>query len=169
MPVVGFEITRSKGASEVEVGAAVLAALKELKEQHPDIELTQAFDFVTPVAEEFHASITMLLEGAVLAVIVVWLFLRNWRSTVVSAVALPLSVIPAFIGMAYLGFTTNTVTLLALSLVIGVLVDDAIVEVENIERHLNMGKTPYQAAMEAADEIGLAVIATTFTLSLIHI
>jgi multidrug efflux pump subunit AcrB len=164
VPVVGFEITRSKGASEVEVGAAVGVALKALKEQYPDIELTQAFDFVTPVAEEFEASITMLLEGAVLAVIVVWLFLRNWRSTFVSAVALPLSVIPAFIGMYYLGFSTNTVTLLALSLVIGVLVDDAIVEVENIERHLNMGKTPFQAAMEAAEEIGLAVVATTFTL-----
>ena len=164
VPVVGFEITRSKGASEVEVGAAVKVALDELKAQHPDIELTQAFDFVAPVAEEFDASMTMLLEGAVLAVVVVWLFLRNWRSTLVSAVALPLSVIPAFIGIHYLGFSINTVTLLALSLVIGVLVDDAIVEVENIERHLNMGKTPYQAAMEAADEIGLAVVATTFTL-----
>ncbi|MFM1978899.1 MAG: hypothetical protein RLZ68_164 [Pseudomonadota bacterium] len=164
VPVVGFEVTRSKGASEIEVGAAVNAALDELKAAHPDIELTQAFDFVKPVAEEFDASITMLLEGAVLAVIVVWLFLRDWRATFVSAVALPLSVIPAFIGMAYLGFSINTVTLLALSLVIGVLVDDAIVEVENIERHLQMGKTPFQAAMEAADEIGLAVIATTFTL-----
>ena len=164
VPVVGFEVTRSKGASEVEVGAAVQAALKELKQQHPDLELTQAFDFVQPVAEEFEGSMIMLLEGAVLAVIVVWLFLRNARATFVSAVALPLSVIPAFIGIAYLGFSINTVTLLALSLVIGVLVDDAIVEVENIERHLDMGKTPMQAAMEAADEIGLAVIATTFTL-----
>ena len=164
VPVVGFEITRSKGASEVEVGTAVQLALNELKAQHPDIELTQAFDFVQPVAEEFEASMVMLIEGAILAVIVVWLFLRNARATFVSAVALPLSVIPAFIGMAYLGFSINTVTLLALSLVIGVLVDDAIVEVENIERHLNMGKTPYQAAMEATNEIGLAVVATTFTL-----
>jgi multidrug efflux pump subunit AcrB len=164
VPVVGFEITRSKGASEVEVGAAVQLALSELKAEHPDIELTEAFNFVQPVAEEFESSMVMLYEGAILAVIVVWLFLRNWRSTLVSAVALPLSVIPAFIGMAYLGFSINTVTLLALSLVIGVLVDDAIVEVENIERHLQMGKTPYQAAMEAADEIGLAVVATTFTL-----
>jgi len=163
-PVVGFEITRSKGASEVEVGAAVQKALADLKAAHPDLELTQAFDFVTPVQEEFDASMTMLYEGAVLAVIVVWFFLRNWRATLVSAVALPLSAIPAFIGMHYMGFTTNVVTLLALSLVIGILVDDAIVEVENIERHLRMGKTPYQAAMEAADEIGLAVIATTFAL-----
>jgi multidrug efflux pump subunit AcrB len=163
-PVVGFEIMRSRGASEVEVGAAVQKALEELKAQHPDIVLTEAFNFVQPVAEEFNASMTMLYEGALLAVIVVWLFLRDWRATVVSAVALPLSVIPAFIGMAALGFSINVVTLLALSLVIGILVDDAIVEVENIERHLRMGKTPYQAAMEAADEIGLAVIATTFTL-----
>jgi multidrug efflux pump subunit AcrB len=163
-PVVGFEITRSKGASEIEVGAAVQIALAALKAQHPDLELTQAFDFVTPVQEEFDASMTMLYEGALLAVIVVWFFLRSWRATLVSAVALPLSAIPAFIGMNYMGFTTNIVTLLALSLVIGILVDDAIVEVENIERHLRMGKTPYQAAMEAAEEIGLAVIATTFAL-----
>jgi multidrug efflux pump subunit AcrB len=163
-PVVGFEITRSKGASEVEVGAAVHKALDALKAQHPDLELTQAFDFVTPVQEEFDASMTMLYEGAVLAVIVVWFFLRNWRATFVSAVALPMSAIPAFIGMHYMGFTTNIVTLLALSLVIGILVDDAIVEVENIERHLRMGKSPMKAAMDAADEIGLAVIATTFSL-----
>ncbi|MDT8989340.1 efflux RND transporter permease subunit [Curvibacter sp. APW13] len=162
--VVGFEVSRSKGASEIEVGAGVQKALDALKAQHPDLELTQAFDFVTPVQEEFDASMTMLYEGALLAVIVVWFFLRSWRATFVSAVALPLSAIPAFIGMHYMGFTTNIVTLLALSLVIGILVDDAIVEVENIERHLRMGKTPYQAAMEAADEIGLAVIATTFAL-----
>ena len=162
--VVGFEVTRSKGASEIEVGAAVHKALADLKTSHPDLELTQAFDFVTPVQEEFDASMTMLYEGAVLAVIVVWFFLRNWRATFVSAVALPLSAIPAFIGMHYMGFTINIVSLLAMSLVIGILVDDAIVEVENIERHLRMGKTPYQAAMEAADEIGLAVIATTFAL-----
>jgi multidrug efflux pump subunit AcrB len=164
IPVVGFEVSRSKGASEVEAGRGVRAALTELRAQHPDLELTEAFDFVTPVEEEYKASLTLLIEGAVLAVLVVWLFLRDLRATFVSAVALPLSVIPAFIGMNYLGFSINVVTLLALSLVIGILVDDAIVEVENIVRHLRMGKTPYQAAMEAADEIGLAVIATTFTL-----
>jgi multidrug efflux pump subunit AcrB len=139
-------------------------ALDELKAQHPDMELTQAFDFVTPVKEEYDGSLHLLYEGAILAVLVVWLFLRDWRATFVSAVALPMSVIPAFVGMYLLGFSINVVTLLALSLVIGILVDDAIVEVENIVRHLRMGKTPYQAAMEAADEIGLAVIATTFTL-----
>lgn len=163
-PVVGFEVSRSRGESEVTVGIAVRKALEELQAQHPDLQLTQAFDFVTPVEEEYEGSLHLLYEGALLAVLVVWLFLRDWRATFVSAVALPMSVIPAFIGMHLLGFSINVVTLLALSLVIGILVDDAIVEVENIVRHLQMGKTPYQAAMEAADEIGLAVIATTFTL-----
>ncbi|MDQ7744499.1 efflux RND transporter permease subunit [Hydrogenophaga pseudoflava] len=163
-PVVGFEVARSRGASEVEVGHGVRAKLKELQAARPDLQITESFDFVTPVEEEFNASMTLLYEGAILAVLVVWLFLRDFRATVVSAVALPLSAIPAFIGMHYMGFTINVVTLLAMSLVIGILVDDAIVEVENIVRHMRMGKTPYQAAMEAADEIGMAVIATTFTL-----
>ena len=164
VPVVGFEVVRSKGESEVAVGHLVRKALDDFRIQNPDIEITESFDFVTPVEQEYSSSLILLYEGAILAVLVVWVFLRDLRATFVSAVALPLSVIPAFIGMAYLGFSINVVTLLALSLVIGVLVDDAIVEVENIVRHLRMGKTPYQAAMEAADEIGLAVIATTFTL-----
>jgi multidrug efflux pump subunit AcrB len=163
-PVVGFEISRSRGESEVELGKGIRQALEELKAAHPDVNLTLAFDFVTPVEEEYTVSLHLLYEGAALAVLVVWLFLRDLRATFVTAVALPMSVIPAFIGMYLLGFSINVVTLLALSLVVGVLVDDAIVEVENIVRHLRMGKTPYQAAMEAADEIGLAVIATTFTL-----
>ncbi len=163
-PVVGFEVARSRGESEVEVGAAVQAALAELRAARPDIEITEAFNFVEPVAEEYEGSLQLLYEGALLAVLVVWAFLRDWRATLVSAVALPLSVVPAFLGMYLLGFSINVITLLALSLVVGILVDDAIVEVENIVRHLRMGKTPYQAAMEAADEIGLAVIATTFTL-----
>ena len=163
-PVVGFEVVRSRGASEVAVGQAVRQALAELRLARPDLEIKEAFDFVTPVEEEYQGSLTLLYEGAILAVLVVWLFLRDLRATFISAVALPLSVVPAFIGMAWLGFSINVVTLLALSLVIGILVDDAIVEVENIVRHLRMGKSPYQAAMEAADEIGLAVIATTFTL-----
>ncbi|MBG6076793.1 efflux RND transporter permease subunit [Polaromonas sp. CG_9.11] len=163
-PVVGFEVARSRGESEVAVGAAVQVALTELQRQHPDLQLTEAFNFVKPVEEEYDGSMHLLYEGGILAVLVVWLFLRDWRATFVSAVALPLSVIPAFIGMQLLGFSINIISLLALSLVIGILVDDAIVEVENIVRHLRMGKTPYQAAMEAADEIGLAVVATTFTL-----
>jgi multidrug efflux pump subunit AcrB len=162
--VVGFEVTRSRGASEVEVGAGVTKALTTLRAAYPHIKIETAFDFVEPVKEEYHGSLKLLYEGAFLAVLVVWFFLRDWRATFISAIALPLSVIPAFIGMRYLGFSINVVTLLALSLVVGILVDDAIVEVENIVRHLRMGKSPYQAAMEAADEIGLAVIATTFTL-----
>jgi multidrug efflux pump subunit AcrB len=163
-PVVGFEVARSRGASEVEVGHGVRGKLKALQAERPDLQITESFDFVTPVEEDFAASMTLLYEGAILAVLVVWLFLRDFRATIVSAVALPLSAIPAFIGMHYLGFSINVITLLALSLVIGILVDDAIVEVENIVRHMRMGKSPYRAAMEAADEIGLAVIATTFTL-----
>lgn len=162
--VLGFEVTRSKGASEIEVGAGVYKVLDEIRAQHPDIELTEAFNFVEPVQQEFDASMIMLYEGAALAVLVVLLFLRNFRATFVSAVALPLSVIPAFIGMHYLGFSINVVTLLALSLVVGILVDDAIVEVENIVRHMRGGKSPRDSAIEATEEIGLAVVATTFTL-----
>ena len=163
-PVVGFEITRSRGAGEVEVAAGVRAALKKLNAAHPHVTLVEAFNFVDPVQENYAGSMLLMFEGALLAVLVVWLFLRDWRSTLIAATALPLSIIPAFGAMYLMGFSINVVTLLSLSLVIGVLVDDAIVEIENIARHLRMGKTPYQAAMEAADEIGLAVIATTFTL-----
>ncbi|HET7793857.1 MAG TPA: efflux RND transporter permease subunit, partial [Rhizobacter sp.] len=163
-PVVSFEIVRSRGASEIDVTNGVRAALDKLKAEHPDITITEAFNFVDPVIENYDGSMKLLYEGAFLAVLVVWLFLRDGRATFVSAVALPLSAIPTFAVMHLMGFTVNVVTLLSLSLVVGILVDDAIVEIENITRHLRMGKTPYQAAMEAADEIGLAVIATTFTL-----
>ncbi len=163
-PVVGFEIVRSRGAGEVDVADGVRAELARIQADHPDITITEAFNFVDPVQENFKGSMTLLFEGGLLAVLVVWIFLRDWRATLVSATALPLSMIPAFAVMYLMGFTLNVVTLLSLSLVVGVLVDDAIVEIENIMRHLRMGKTPYQAAMEAADEIGMAVIATTFTL-----
>jgi len=163
-PVVGFEIVRSRGAGEVEVAKGVRAELARLGAEHPEISVTEAFNFVDPVQENYEGSMALLFEGAALAVLVVWLFLRDWRGTLVSATALPLSAIPTFGVMYFMGFSVNVVTLLSLSLVVGILVDDAIVEIENIMRHLRMGKTPYQAAMEAADEIGLAVIATTFTL-----
>jgi multidrug efflux pump subunit AcrB len=163
-PVVGFEIVRARGAGEIEVAEGVARTLARLAADHPQVKFTEAYNFVDPVRESYHGSLWLLAEGAVLAVIVVWFFLRDWRATFIAATALPLSVLPAFVGMDYLGFSLNVVTLLSLSLVIGILVDDAIVEIENIVRHLNMGKTPYEAAMEAADEIGLAVIATTFAL-----
>ncbi len=163
-PVVGFEIIRSIGAGDVEVGDGVTSALAKLKESHPEITTERVFNTVDRVYETYRGSLEMIFEGAVLAVIVVIFFLRNMRATIVAATALPLAVIPTFALMYLVGFTINLVTLLALSLVVGVLVDDAIVEIENIMRHLEMGKKPYQAAMEAADEIGMAVIATTFTL-----
>lgn len=163
-PVVSFEVARSRGAGEVDVGRGVMQALDEIRAQYPDLQFQTAFDMVEPVQSEYDGAMHMLYEGALLAVLAVWLFLRDIRATLVSAVALPLSIIPAFVGMYFFGFTINGVTLLALSLVVGILVDDAIVEVENIVRHLQSGKTPYRAAMEAADEIGLAVVATTFTL-----
>jgi multidrug efflux pump subunit AcrB len=163
-PVVGFEIMRAKGAGELDVAEGVRRALAQMRARHPEITVTEAFNFVDQVAENYEVSMGLFYEGAALAVLVVFLFLRDWRATFVSAVALPLSVIPSFAVMHWMGFTLNIVTLLSLSLVIGVLVDDAIVEVENIERHLLMDKTPFQASMDAAAEIGLAVIATTFTL-----
>jgi multidrug efflux pump subunit AcrB len=162
--VVGFEIFRTKGASEVAVANGARAAVAELQKATPNVELKQVIDNAFPVEENFHGSMDLLYEGALLAVLVVWWFLRDWRATLVAAAALPLSVMPAFLGIYWFGYTLNTVTLLSLALVVGVLVDDAIVEIENISRHLRMGKTPMQAAMEAADEIGMAVIATTFAL-----
>ncbi len=163
-PVVGFEIFRTKGASEIDVARGSRTAIAELQAAHPNLRFTLAIDNAQPVSENFTGSMELLYEGALLAVLVVWWFLRNWRATLVAAAALPLSVLPTFIGLQYFGYTLNTVTLLSLALVVGVLVDDAIVEIENIERHLQMGKSPFQAAMEAADEIGMAVIATTFAL-----
>ena len=162
--VVAFEITRTKGASEITVAKGVRAAIEKLNAAHPSYQITEVVDNVAAVQENFNGSMALLYEGALFAILVVWWFLRDWRATLVAASALPLSIIPTFIGVYYFGFTLNTVTLLALALVVGILVDDAIVEVENIVRHLQMGKTPYQAAMEATEEIGLAVVATTFTL-----
>ena len=162
--VVGFEVFRTKGAGEVDVARGARAAVAELQAANPNLILTQVIDNAQPVEENFNGSMDLLYEGALLAVLVVWWFLRDWRATLVAMAALPLSVIPAFLGLRYFGYTLNTVTLLSLALVVGVLVDDAIVEIENIARHLRMGKTPMQAAMEAADEIGMAVIATTFAL-----
>ncbi len=163
-PVIAIELLRTKGASEMDMASAVRVAMQELQHENPTIKLQLIIDNTRVVEENFEGSMDTLYEGAFLAVLVVWGFLRDWRATLVVCVALPLSVIPAFWGMQAFGFTLNTVTLLALSLVVGILVDDAIVEIENITRHLRMGKSPLEAATEAADEIGLAVIATTFAL-----
>ncbi len=163
-PVVAFEVTRIRGASEVAVAQAVQAAVARLETLHPHVRIQEAFNLVDPVLDNYQGSMELLYEGALLAILVVFWFLRDWRATLIAAVALPLSIIPTFAAMLWLGFSLNILTLLALALVVGILVDDAIVEIENIVRHLRMGKPPFQAAMEAADEIGLAVIATTLTL-----
>ncbi|PWC91472.1 ACR/RND family transmembrane transporter [Azospirillum sp. TSH100] len=163
-PVIAFQITRSKGFSDVGVAEAARKAVSAFAAAHPEVTITEASTTVTPILENYHGSMHLLLEGAVLAVVVVWWFLRDWRATLIAAVALPLSILPAFGVMHLLGFSLNIVSLLALGLVVGILVDDAIVEVENIARHMLQGKSARDAAMEAADEIGLAVIATTFTL-----
>lgn len=163
-PVVGFDVTRSKGASEIEVAKAVRKAIGDLSLTEKNVKFQEAFNSVDPVQDNYAGSMSLLYEGAFLTVLVVWFFLRDWRATLVSAAALPLSIIPTFLAMHLLGFTLNVITLLSLALVVGILVDDAIVEIENILRHLRMGKSPRQAAMDAADEIGLAVIATSCTL-----
>jgi multidrug efflux pump subunit AcrB len=163
-PVVGFEIARTKGFGELMVAEGVRDAVRQLQAAHPQLSIAQVIDNAQPVEENYDGSMLLLYEGAALAVLVVLWFLRDWRATFVAASALPLSVIPTFLAMSWFGYTINTVTLLSLALVVGVLVDDAIVEIENIARHLQMGKTPMRAAFEAADEIGMAVVATTFTL-----
>lgn len=162
--VVAFEVFRTRGAGEIDVALGARAAMAQLGQEHPRLVIKEVIDNSYSVEENFDASMHMLYEGALLAVLVVWWFLRDWRATLIAAAALPLSVIPAFLGQYLFGYTLNMVTLLSLALVVGVLVDDAIVEIENISRHLHMGKTPMQAALEAADEIGMAVIATTFAL-----
>ncbi|UNK38885.1 efflux RND transporter permease subunit [Shinella sp. H4-D48] len=163
-PVVTFAVFRSKGASEVTVAGSVEKALGAVRAQNPDVSIEMVDDAVYFTYGNYEAALHTLIEGALLAVAVVLLFLRNWRATLISAVALPLSAIPTFFVMDMLGFSLNLVSFLALTLATGILVDDAIVEVENIARHIRMGKSPYRAAIEAADEIGLAVIATTFTI-----
>ena len=163
--VVTFAISRARGESDVSVYDAAMAELDKIsKENNNSVHFTRLFTFVDETKAQYESSMAAMIEGAVLAVIVVFFFLRDWRATFVSALAIPLSAIPTFWFMDLMGFTLNTLSLLALGLVAGVLVDDAIVEIENIVRHMRMGKTAYQAAIDAADEIGLAVVATTFSI-----
>ena len=162
--VLSFDIQRSKGASDVSVYKEVKKELDALKKANPKVEYTELFTSVNYTMDQYKSAITAMIEGALLAVLVVFLFLRDWRATLISAIAIPLSAIPAFWFMDLMGFSLNFLSLLALSLVAGVLVDDAIVEIENIVRHMRMGKTPYQASIDAADEIGLAVLATTMSI-----
>jgi len=163
-PVVAFEVLRTVGSSEVHVARKVATRLAALQRETPGVTIERVSSTVRFVEESYRGAIESLLEGAALAVLVVWLFLRDLRATWISALAMPLSLIPTFAVMEAFNFALSGVTLLALSLVIGILVDDAIVEIENIVRHMRSGKKPYRAALDAADEIGLAVVATTLTI-----
>lgn len=162
--VVGFSISRSKESSELDVYETAGAEIAALDAELDNVTIEEVTTTTSEVINNFHASVEALLLGAGLAVLVVFVFLRDWRATLIAAVAMPMSLIPTFWIMDLTGQSLNVVTLLALSLTIGILVDDAIVEIENIVRHIRDGKAPYPAAIEAADEIGLAVIATTATL-----
>ena len=161
---VTFNFLRSRTASEVELAKRVRAEVARLDEANPNLTIQQVTSSVQYIEESYLASLEALILGAVLAVIVVWIFLRDWRATLIAATAMPMSLIPTFAILAPMDQSLNVVTLLALSLTIGILVDDAIVEIENIVRHMRDGKPPYDAAVEAADEIGLAVVATTGTI-----
>jgi multidrug efflux pump subunit AcrB len=162
--VLSFDLQKAKGYSDVRVYDSAMETMKQMEKDNPKVHFTQLYTSVADTKTQYHSAIDAMIEGAVLAVIVVFFFLRDWRATVISGLAIPLSAIPTFWVMDLMGFTLNFLSLLALSLVAGVLVDDAIVEIENIVRHMRMGKTAYQASIDAADEIGLAVVATTFSI-----
>lgn len=162
--VVGFSVSRAKGSSDTVVADAVKKKLAEIGQRYPNIKIDQMVSMVEYTRESYDAAMQAMLEGALLTVLVVFLFLRDWRATVIAALAIPLSMLPTFIAMDMFDFTLNGISLLALTLVVGILVDDAIVEIENIDRHIHMGKRPYAAAIDAADAIGLAVVATTLTI-----
>ena len=162
--VVTFGMSRAKGASDVTVFDDAMVKIAEIKKENPGINFITLFNSVDYTKGQYKSSMAAMIEGALLAIVVVFLFLRDWRATIISAIAIPLSAIPTFWFLDLMGFTLNTMSLLALGLVAGVLVDDAIVEIENIVRHMRMGKSAYQASIDAADEIGLAVVATTFSI-----
>jgi multidrug efflux pump subunit AcrB len=164
-----FSVFKAKGTSDVNVLNAVQRELARIMKENPHVTFSQVFTTVDYTKATYHSAMSALLEGSILAVLVVFLFLRNARATAISALAIPLSAIPAFAFMQWMDFTLNSVSLLALSLVAGVLVDDAIVEIENIVRHMRMGKSGYQAALDAADEIGLAVVATSATIIVVFL
>ncbi len=162
--VVGFSVYRSQGASDVTVAQEVAGAIEKLSLGHPGLRFSIVDDTVSYTQGNYRSAMNTLFEGAALSIIVVLLFLRDWRATLVAAVALPLSIIPTFFAIDLLGFSLNILSLLAITLVTGILVDDAIVEIENVVRHRNMGKSAYRAALDASDEIGLAVIAISATI-----
>jgi len=163
-PVVAFQVSKTKAASDVSTEDRVKQAIADLQKARPDVSFTEVVSTVDNTRRSFTATMHVLIEGMLLAALVVFLFLRSWRATIIAALAMPLSLIPTFAAMTIFGFSLNAITLLGLTLVIGILVDDAIVEIENIEKRIETGATPYRAALIGADSIGLAVIATTATI-----
>ena len=163
-PVVGFQVSKTKEASDVVTEDSVIKTMAALHQKYPGVTFTKIFSSVDSTRDSFHATQHVLAEGMFLAALVVFFFLRDWRATAITAVAMPISLIPTFFVMKLLGFSLNMVTLLALTLVVGILVDDAIVEIENIEKRVARGLRPFQAAIEGADAIGLAVVATTMAI-----
>ena len=166
-PIVAFGVTRAKGASDVTVDDRVAQRLAKIEAAHPEVTFSKVDTQVDNELGNYRSTMETLIEGALLAIVVVFVFLRDLRATLVTAVALPLSIIPTFWAMDAIGFSLNLVSLLAITLVTGILVDDAIVEIENIVRHMRMGKSAWRASLEAADEIGLAVIAISLSIAAI--
>jgi hydrophobic/amphiphilic exporter-1 (mainly G- bacteria), HAE1 family len=162
---VGIMVKKAKGYSTTQVSEKVLAAVEEVRTSLPS---GTTLDVVQNAGERVEASVknvqSALVEGAILTVLVVFVFLNSWRSTVITGLALPISVLASFIAVWAFGFTLNTMSLLGLSLAIGILIDDAIVVRENIVRHVQMGKDHFRASHEGTDEIGMAVTATTFSI-----
>src|SRR5262245_8670004 len=163
-PVVGFGLLRSNGFSDVAVAKAVAARIAQIVSTYKDGQFKLIDSSVDFTLGTYEAAMSTLYEGAILAIVVVFLFLRDLRATVIAAIALPLSILPTFWVMSLLGFSLNRVSLMAITLSVGILVDDAIVEIENIVRHMRMGKSAYQAALDASQEIGLTVVAISLTI-----
>lgn len=168
-PVVGFQLMKTRDASDIAVEDRVAKAIERLGKQYPDVKFTKVLSTVDSTRANFTATLHTLLEGMLLAAIVVFVFLKDWRATLITAIAMPVSLLPTFAAMVLFGFSLNTITLLALTLVIGILVDDAIVEIENIQKRVDAGARPYRAALEGADAIGLAVVATTCTIVVVFV
>ncbi|MGF1541889.1 MAG: efflux RND transporter permease subunit [Pleurocapsa sp.] len=169
-PVVAFAVKRSTGSTLVSVEEGIAQAVAKLKTTlPPDVDLQLIFTRADAIRGSYQGTVYALVLGCLLTVLTVGIFLRNWRVTLITATALPLSIVPTFWVMKSLEYTLNSMTLLALALAVGNLVDDAICMIENIDRHLQMNKTPFQAALDGSREIGLAVVATTATIVAVFI
>ncbi|AXH63254.1 MULTISPECIES: efflux RND transporter permease subunit [Providencia] len=162
--VVGFAVYRAKGSSDTKVAQGVVQALEKLQKANPNVEISLVSSTVKYTESSFTLTIQTLLEGAFLTIVIVFFFLKSWRATLVAAVALPLSILPTFFILMLFDYSLNSITLLALTLVIGILVDDAIVEIENIQKYIERGERPYLAALKASDAIGFAIVAITLTI-----